>query len=84
MNPNDGVAALYLGLTAEAQNDLRRRRTAYSRYLDVGKTRGVEESDHATARRARAQGERGEREAQRSRRSSSSRAVPGSGHTRSP
>ena len=41
MDPNDGVAALYLGLNAEAQNDLPAARTAYESYLRVGKTRGV-------------------------------------------
>jgi len=41
MNANDGVAALYLGMTAEAQNDLPAARTAYTSYLSVGKTRGA-------------------------------------------
>jgi tetratricopeptide (TPR) repeat protein len=41
MNPSDGVAALYLGLTAEAQNDLPAARAAYEDYLKVGKTRRV-------------------------------------------
>jgi tetratricopeptide (TPR) repeat protein len=41
MDKNDGVAALYLGMTAEAQNDLTAAEQAYSTYLDVGKTRGV-------------------------------------------
>jgi tetratricopeptide (TPR) repeat protein len=41
MNATDGVAALYLGLTAEAQNDLPAARKAYTSYLAVGKTRGV-------------------------------------------
>jgi tetratricopeptide (TPR) repeat protein len=41
MAPLDGVAALYLGLTAEAQNDFPAARTAYDSYLKVGKTRGV-------------------------------------------
>lgn len=41
MDPNDGVAALYLGLNAEAQDDLPAARTAYESYLRVGKTRGV-------------------------------------------
>ena len=41
MNPKDGVAALYLGLTAEAQNDFAAARTAYQSYIAVGKTRGV-------------------------------------------
>ena len=41
MDKNDGVAALYLGLTAEQQNDLPAAETAYRTYLQVGKTRGV-------------------------------------------
>jgi len=41
MNPSDGVAALYLGLAAEAQNDLPSAKSAYETYLAVGKTRGV-------------------------------------------
>ncbi|MGH7618761.1 MAG: CsgG/HfaB family protein [Gemmatimonadaceae bacterium] len=41
MDQKDGVAALYLGLTAEAQNDLPAAKTAYESYLAVGKTRGV-------------------------------------------
>ncbi|MEP6493144.1 MAG: tetratricopeptide repeat protein [bacterium] len=41
MDANDGVAALYLGLNAEAQNDFPAARTAYESYLRVGKTRGV-------------------------------------------
>lgn len=41
MDPNDGVAALYLGMTAEAQNDLPTARTAYTSYLKVGRTRAV-------------------------------------------
>ncbi len=39
--PKDGVAALYLGLTAEAQNDVPAARAAYESYLKVGRTRGV-------------------------------------------
>lgn len=46
----DGVAALYLGLTAEAQNDPSAARSAYESYLAVGKTRGVK--DQITARLA--------------------------------
>ena len=34
--PNDGVTALYTGMTAEAMNDLSAARDAYSRYLTVG------------------------------------------------
>src|SRR5215831_2181173 len=41
MDAKDGVAALYLGLTAEAQNDLPAAKTAYEAYLAVGQTRGV-------------------------------------------
>src|SRR5215470_10100394 len=41
MDAKDGIAALYLGLTAEAQNDLPAAKTAYEAYLSVGKTRGV-------------------------------------------
>jgi TolB-like protein len=39
--PNDGVSALYLGLAAEAMNDMPAARTAYSSYLKVGRTRRV-------------------------------------------
>ena len=41
MAPLDGVAALYLGLAAEAQHDLPGARAAYESYLKVGRTRGV-------------------------------------------
>ncbi|HEY4306418.1 MAG TPA: tetratricopeptide repeat protein [Gemmatimonadaceae bacterium] len=41
MDKNDGVAALYLGMTAEAQNDLPAAEDAYKTYLVVGKTRNV-------------------------------------------
>lgn len=41
MDKNDGVAALYLGMTAEAQNDLPAAESAYKTYLEVGRTRGV-------------------------------------------
>jgi tetratricopeptide (TPR) repeat protein len=47
MNPRDGVAALYLGLTAEAQNDLAAARSAYETYIAVGKTRGVKDQINA-------------------------------------
>jgi len=50
LNPKDGVAALYLGLTAEAQNDLPAAQRAYESYLAVGKTRGAK--DQITARLA--------------------------------
>ncbi len=39
LDPRDGLAALYLGLTAEATNDLPAARSAYTRYLAMGKTR---------------------------------------------
>jgi tetratricopeptide (TPR) repeat protein len=41
MDPQDGVAALYLGLAAEAENDLPAARSAYESYLNVGKTAKV-------------------------------------------
>ncbi len=41
MEPNDGVAALYLGLTAEAENDLPAARSAYESYMKYGRTNGV-------------------------------------------
>jgi tetratricopeptide (TPR) repeat protein len=41
LDPKDGVAALYLGLTAEAQNDLGGAQKAYESYLEVGRTRGA-------------------------------------------
>src|SRR4051812_14283478 len=40
-NPTDGVAALYLGLTAEAQNDYPAARVAYESYEKNGRTRAV-------------------------------------------
>ncbi len=39
LNPRDGVAALYLGLTAEQAGDLPAAKAAYTRYLAVGRTR---------------------------------------------
>jgi TolB-like protein/cytochrome c-type biogenesis protein CcmH/NrfG len=39
--PNDGVTALYLGLSAEAMNDLPAAKAAYSSYLKVGRTQRV-------------------------------------------
>ena len=39
--PNDGVVALYLGLSAEAMNDLPAAKAAYSSYLKVGRTSRV-------------------------------------------
>lgn len=47
MDSRDGVAALYLGLTAEAQNDMPAARAAYERYVAVGKTRGVKNQINA-------------------------------------
>jgi len=41
MDRNDGVVALYLGMTAEQQNDLPAAESAYRSYLAVGKTRRV-------------------------------------------
>ena len=39
--PNDGVTALYRGLTAEALNDFAGAKGAYTKYLAVGKTAKV-------------------------------------------
>ncbi len=50
LDRKDGVAALYLGLTAEAQNDLPAAKSAYESYLTNGKTRGVK--DQISARLA--------------------------------
>lgn len=47
MNSRDGVAALYLGLVAEAQNDLPAAKAAYQSYVAVGKTRGVKNQINA-------------------------------------
>ncbi len=41
LDPKDGLAALYLGQTAEAQNDLPAARAAYSTYVKFGHTSGV-------------------------------------------
>lgn len=41
LDPRDGTAALFLGLTAEQQNDLPAAREAYAGYLKVGKTKKV-------------------------------------------
>jgi TolB-like protein len=41
MAPNDGVVALYLGLSAEGANDLPAAKAAYSSYLKVGRTQRV-------------------------------------------
>jgi TolB-like protein len=39
--PNDGVVALYLGLSAEAMNDRPAAKAAYASYLKVGRTQRV-------------------------------------------
>jgi TolB-like protein len=44
LDPRDGTAALYLGLTAEAQNDLPVARAAYSSYVEHGRTSRVRRS----------------------------------------
>jgi len=41
LNPRDGTAALYLGLTAEGQNDFATARTAYASYIEYGRTSRV-------------------------------------------
>jgi tetratricopeptide (TPR) repeat protein len=41
IRPNDGVTALYLGLSAEATGDIAAARAAYSSYLRVGRTARV-------------------------------------------
>jgi tetratricopeptide (TPR) repeat protein len=41
LDPRDGTAALYLGLTAEAQNDLPTARAAYASYVEYGRTSRV-------------------------------------------
>ncbi len=41
IDPKDGTTALYLGLTAEAMNDLAGARAAYSSYIQYGKTNRV-------------------------------------------
>jgi len=41
INPHDGTAALYLGLTAEAQTDFATARQAYSSYVTYGRTSRV-------------------------------------------
>lgn len=41
LDPRDGTAALYLGLTAEAQNDIPAARTAYATYVQYGRTSRV-------------------------------------------
>jgi tetratricopeptide (TPR) repeat protein len=46
MNSRDGVVALYLGLTAEAQDDLPAARSAYESYVKVGRTSGVKKQIH--------------------------------------
>src|SRR5258708_19465108 len=41
MAPNDGVVALYLGLSAEGMNDVPAAKAAYSSYLKVARTHRV-------------------------------------------
>jgi TolB-like protein len=41
LDPQDGVTALYRGMTAEKQNDVPAAREAYTRYLEFGRTSGV-------------------------------------------
>ncbi len=41
LDPRDGTTALYLGLTAEAMNDLSAAKTAYSSYIKYGRTSRV-------------------------------------------
>lgn len=41
LDPNDGTSALYLGLTAEALDDIAGAREAYGRYLATGRTKAV-------------------------------------------
>ncbi len=41
LDARDGTTALYLGLTAEAQNDIPAARRAYSSYIQVGRTNRV-------------------------------------------
>ncbi|MDE3150609.1 MAG: tetratricopeptide repeat protein, partial [Gemmatimonadota bacterium] len=40
-DPKDGTTQLFLGMTAEAQNDLAAARTAYSSYVQYGRTARV-------------------------------------------
>lgn len=42
MDPKDGVAALYLGLTSEALHDIPAAKVAYQAYVSNGRTRGVQ------------------------------------------
>lgn len=41
LDPKDGTTSLYLGMTAEAQNDLPAAKRAYSSYLEFGRTSRV-------------------------------------------
>jgi Tetratricopeptide repeat./Curli production assembly/transport component CsgG. len=41
LEPKDGTTALYLGLTAEAQNDFPAAKRAYSSYIEFGRTSRV-------------------------------------------
>ena len=43
LDPNDGVSALYSGLAAEGLNDYTAAKQAYTRYLEIGKTKRVRE-----------------------------------------
>jgi TolB-like protein len=47
MDPRDGLASLYLGLTSEAQNNLAEARKAYESYITFGKTRSVKNQINA-------------------------------------
>jgi TolB-like protein len=54
LDPRDGTAALYLGLTAEAQNDIAAAMRAYASYVQYGRTtrvRGALESRLAALQR---------------------------------
>jgi len=44
LNARDGTAALYLGITAEAQGDVPAARKAYASYVDFGRTSRVRRS----------------------------------------
>jgi len=47
LDPKDGLAALYSGLSSEALKDFTAARTAYGKYLEVGKTKKVREQIRA-------------------------------------
>ena len=42
LDPKDGVSALYAGLAAEQTKDLTAAKSAYNRYLEVGRTRSAQ------------------------------------------